>query len=414
MIEPRPQLGSPKLGQLLSPREAMLRALVIARKGAGFVSPNPMVGCVIVDREHRFLVEGWHMKVGSNHAEIEALERLQALKGSREALEGCHVYVTLEPCAHEGRTPSCAKTLAPLQPASVTFPFHDPNPLVAGKGAEILRTAGIRAVPLTDAHVWPALPHEPIDPLVKQELIDWAEDVAEIFLWNARQRDLPFVTVKVASTLDGKVALHSGESQWITGDLAREKGHRLRLEHDAILVGRRTVETDNPSLNVRLTNITDVENSVVIIDPRAKLLPTLKDRRLSQVRPTTKVFVCVQSGCFDVDVVSRAHDEGFQVFDVGGSEPGIIDLREALIKIRALGLMGLYVEGGAGTVGPFLDGGLAQRLHVFMSTGVLGGREATGWSDLCGVGTLAQMWKLKRQHVNMLDSDIHITGRLQV
>ncbi len=414
MIEPRPPLRSPKVGDLMSPRDAMLRAIIIARKGAGYVSPNPMVGCVILDSEHRFLVAGWHAKVGSHHAEIEALERLAALKGSPQALEGCHVYVSLEPCAHEGRTPSCAKTLAPLQPASVTFPFLDPNPLVAGKGAEILRRAGIRAMPLTDVHVWPALPQQAVEQTERQELIDYAEDVAETFLWNARQDELPFVTLKVASTLDGRVALRSGESQWITGEASRLKGHRLRLEHDAVLVGRRTIEVDNPSLNIRLKEAPGVENAVVIIDPKAKLLPTLKDRKIAHVRKTTKLFVCVQSGCFDVDVVSRAHDEGFQIFEVGGSEPGVIDLREALGKARGLGLSRLYVEGGAGTVGPFLDAGLAQRLHVFLAMGILGGREATGWSDLCGVSRLEQMWRLQRQHVKVLGDDIHITGRLQL
>ncbi len=410
-------MRTPNIGDSISPVDAMKWALILARKGAGFVAPNPMVGCVIVDKDHKFVSGGWHSKVGSAHAEIEALERLALIKGKKEAVAGCHLYVTLEPCAHEGRTGSCAKALVPLKPASVTFAITDPNPEVAGKGAQILKDAGIMALSIAEVHEWPGLPGKILDSATKQELIDEAEDLSEIFLWSMRNQGpgaLPFVTVKVASSLDGRVALNDGTSKWITSEQAREKGHRLRLEHDAIIVGRRTIETDNPSMNVRLEDVTDHTNSVVIVDPKAKLVDRLIEFEVAKVRPTSRVFVCVQTGIANAKAIEKAKDHGFRIFEVEGSNDGVVDLKQMLQRLREFGLGGLYVEGGAGTVGPFLDNALAHRLHVFMSTSVIGGKYSIGWSDLCGVKKLEDSWKLHRQRVKLIGPDLHITGRLNL
>ncbi len=410
-------MKTPNIGDPISPADAMKWALILARKGAGFVSPNPMVGCVIADRDHKFVAGGWHQKVGGAHAEIEALERFALIKAKKEALQGCHVYVTLEPCAHEGRTGSCAKALAPLKPATLTYGIQDPNPAVAGKGAQILKDAGVVVASLAEMSEWPAAPGKAVELSVKKDLIDEVEDLTEIFLWNMRTSSadaLPFVTVKVASTLDGRVALHDGTSKWITSEPAREKGHRLRLEHDAIIVGRRTVETDNPSLNVRLDDVTDHTNSVVIVDPKARLADRLLEFEVAKVRPTNRVFICVQKGIANPQAVARAKDHGFRVFEVDGSKEGVVDLKQTLQRLREFGVQGLYVEGGAGTVGPFFENQLVNRLHVFMATSVLGGKHSIGWSDLCGVTKLETMWKLKRERVKMIGPDLHITGRLDL
>ncbi len=415
MIEPRPTMRTPNLGEVISPADAMKWALIIARRGAGFVSPNPMVGCVIVDADHKFLSGGWHAAVGAAHAEADAIERFELLRGKAENIKGCHIYVTLEPCAHEGRTGSCAKMLAPLKPASVTFAIYDPNPLVAGQGAKILNDAGVGAICLREAKAWPAFPEKAIEVGLQNELVEEAEDLNEIFLWsmqNSGPEALPFVTIKVASSLDGRVALHTGESKWITSELAREKGHRLRLEHDAIIVGRRTVETDNPSLNVRVQDVSGHVNSVVVVDPKGKLLDRLHEFNIAKVRPTNRVYVCVQIGLVDQVSVTKAKEMGFKVFAVTGSKEGVVDLRQMLRKLREFGVNGVYVEGGAGTVGPFVDEGLVNRLHVFMATSIIGGKFANGWSDLCGVKTLDKAWKLQRQRVKLIGSDLHITGRL--
>lgn len=403
MIEPRPVMRPPNFGDVLTPESAMTWALILARRGAGFVSPNPMVGCVIVDADHKFIAGGWHRKVGEAHAEVEALDQFALLRGKRENVAGCHLYVTLEPCAHEGRTGSCAKMLAPLKPASVTYAIQDPNPLVAGKGAKILNEAGVATKCLAE------------DPKFR-ELVEEAEDLVEIFLWSMRNQgagSLPFITVKIASSLDGRVAMHSGESKWITGEQAREKGHRLRLEHDAVIVGRRTVETDNPSLNVRLEDVSNHVNSVVVVDPKAKTIERLMELNLAKVRPPEKILVCVQKGLAPAPVIARGRELGFNVFEVSGREDGIIDLREMLVRLREQGLNGVYVEGGAGTVGPFFDLNLIHRLHLFMAPSILGGRHAVGWSDLCGDTTLKSAWALQRQRVKLIGQDLHITGRLE-
>lgn len=417
MLEPRPSMKTPNIGDFVSPADAMKWALILARKGAGFVAPNPMVGCVIVDKDHKFLSGGWHAKIGASHAEIEALDRLALIKGKREAVQGCHIYVTLEPCAHEGRTGSCAKALAQLKPATVTYALMDPNPAVAGKGAQILKDAGVMSLSLAEIHEWPGLPGKVLDPATKQDLIDEAEDLSEIFLWSMRNQGpgaLPFVTVKVASSLDGRVAMSDGTSQWITSEQAREKGHRLRLEHDAIIVGRRTIETDNPALNVRLDDISDHTNSVVIVDPKAKLVDRLIEFEVAKVRPPSRIFVCVQTGIANSKAIDRAKDFGFRIFEVEGSNDGVVDLKQMLQKLRAFNLSGVYVEGGAGTVGPFIDNALAQRLHIFMATSVIGGKYSIGWSDLCGVKKLEDSWRLKRPRVKLIGPDLHITGRLGI
>jgi diaminohydroxyphosphoribosylaminopyrimidine deaminase / 5-amino-6-(5-phosphoribosylamino)uracil reductase len=410
-------MKTPTLGETISPADAMKWALILARRGAGFVSPNPMVGCVITDREHKFVTGGWHQKLGEAHAEIDAIERFSLVRGAKENIAGCHFYVTLEPCSHEGRTGSCARALAALKPASVTYAVMDPNPMVSGQGGKILNEAGVNSICLADARAWPAYPDKPIEAGVQIDLVEEAEDLIEIFLWNMRNQGAdakPFVTVKIASSLDGRVAMHTGESQWITGEQAREKGHRLRLEHDAVIVGRKTVETDDPSLNVRLEDANGHVNSVIVVDPKGKIIDRLMDFNIAKVRPPDRILVCVQKGLVSEKTVERGKELGFKVFEVGGSKDGVVDLPELLVKVRALGVTGVYIEGGAGTIGPFLDGDLVNRIHIFMATSILDGKYATGWSDLCGVKTLAEIWKLQRQRVKLIGADLHVTGRFDL
>jgi diaminohydroxyphosphoribosylaminopyrimidine deaminase/5-amino-6-(5-phosphoribosylamino)uracil reductase len=264
-----------------------------------------MVGCVIVDKDHLNLYAGgWHsQKSAPLMPKSKRSSGSPLIKGKREAVQGCHIYVTLEPCAHEGRTGSCAKALSAAEASDchlmlIMWILIRQWP---GRVLKSLKDAGVMSLSLAEIHEWPGLPGKVLDAGTKQELIDEAEDLSEIFLWSMRNQGpgvLPFVTVKVASSLDGRVALNDGTSKWITSELAREKGHRLRLEHDAIIVGRRTIETDNPSMNVRLEDITNHTNSVVVVDPKAKLVDRLIEFEVAKVRPTSRVFVCVQTGNF--------------------------------------------------------------------------------------------------------------------
>jgi diaminohydroxyphosphoribosylaminopyrimidine deaminase/5-amino-6-(5-phosphoribosylamino)uracil reductase len=188
----------------LTPNEAMKLAIEEAARGAGFVAPNPLVGCVILSRDGALIGRGHHERIGEGHAEVRALESVADVS----QLNAAQVFVTLEPCAHQGRTPSCAEALAKLPIASVTYGLEDPNPLVAGKGAEILRAAG-KTVQIFGG--------------LKTEL----EEACEIFLMNMREKRA-FVALKAAASLDGKIALPDGSSQWITGEESRAHVQSLR------------------------------------------------------------------------------------------------------------------------------------------------------------------------------------------
>ena len=271
--------------------EAMKLAIAEARKGAPFVSPNPMVGCVVLDSAGNFLSSGYHKIYGSAHAEVNALAGLIS-----EQLKDAHVVVTLEPCAHQGKTPSCAKTLAALSIKKITYGLIDPNPLVAGKGADILKSAGK-------------------DVVLFSELQTELEELCEIFLMNQRKQKI-FVAIKVATSLDGQMALQSGESQWITGEAAREHAHYLRSCYDAVMVGAGTIQKDNPSLNVRHPEVKK-ENKVVILDPQGLQLKNFSQLRVSQTHDSKNIFWCVSE-----EAQISAMDQGPQILRIKKDERG--------------------------------------------------------------------------------------------
>ena len=260
-----------KKGDHLSADQAMQLAIDVASGGASFVSPNPLVGCVVVDQQHRFLAFGFHHKYGEHHAEVDAL-----LKLTSEELKNSIFYVTLEPCAHQGKTGSCAQRLALLPLDKVIFGLIDPNPLVAGQGAAILKNAGKEVL-------------EYQGPL-KNDL----NELCEVFLKNYIQKKL-FVAAKVATSLDGQIALKTGESQWITSPASRSYVHELRSYYDAVLVGRKTIEIDNPSLDIRHPQIKK-ETVLIILDPQATLLKNInlgKQYKFLTSHKKEKIFFAV-------------------------------------------------------------------------------------------------------------------------
>ena len=286
----RNEIKIPAIGDLMSSGAALRLAIQEAKKGTGFVSPNPLVGCTILDSQFRFLSVGYHERLGEAHAEINAIKNLL----SESSLEGAHLFVTLEPCAHSGRTPSCAKTIAENvnRPATVTYAVSDPNP-IAGGGAAILIAAGIKTAKFADC--------DTIDLGERLEITALAEDLAEIFLHNVRTSE-PFVSVKVAASIDGCMALSNGESKWITGASAREHTHFLRARYDAVLIGRNTFVTDDPQLNVRHELFPNFSNKVVLLDPMARTLDALKTSQLLRVREPNELIVVVKRG-----QIGRAH-----------------------------------------------------------------------------------------------------------
>ncbi len=354
--------------------DAFRLAIKEAMKGAPFVSPNPLVGCVIVDTNQKLLATGYHARYGEAHAEVEALRKLQP-----EQLKGATVYVTLEPCAHQGKTPSCAKALAKLPLKKVVYGLRDPNPLVSGQGAEILRQAGIEAVEYQG--------------VLKTEI----ENLCEIFLKNMTEGKI-FVAVKIASSLDGQIGLKTGESKWITGPESREKVHALRACYDAIVVGRQTVEADNPSLNIRHPEI-QKETRLIIIDPASTLLNKIQAGHQYQFTKTHKkenIFFATKK------IAPEIHYQQIEFTNLAS-------LNKQLWSHQ---IKSILVEGGAVTYSNYLQEGLVDRLHLFMAPSIIGADSGLSWSQKFFTAHLNDQIRLRMQPPVVFGTDIYISGRI--
>lgn len=358
-------------GDALSLDQAMQLAISEAYKGAPYVSPNPLVGCVIVDADFRFLASGYHHRYGEAHAEVDAFKKL-----SEKELQQAQVIVTLEPCAHEGKTPSCAKALAKMPLKKVIYGLQDPNPLVAGQGAQIIQHAGISCEEYTGS--------------LKPDL----EDVCEVFLKNFREKKI-FVAAKIAQSLDGQIALATGESQWITSAASREYVHELRSWYDAVLVGRKTIETDNPSLNIRHPKI-QKENFLIVIDPQAQILKSKKDYKFMQARAKDKIIFAIQ--CSAVDSDYRCVQ--------------FTDLQYLLKKLWDLQIRSVFIEGGAQTYSSFLHENLIDRLHTFTASVVMGSKNGLSWSQNFSISKLSDKIILDHVKHQIFGSDFYTTGRI--
>jgi len=362
------------ISSVLSAEDAFRLALKEAAKGAPYVSPNPLVGCVIVDENQRLLATGYHAKYGEAHAEADALRKLKY-----EQLKNATVYVTLEPCAHEGKTPSCAKALAKLPIKKVVYGLQDPNPLVSGQGAEILRKAGIEAI-------------EYQGPFKSQ-----FEEICEVFLKNFRQKQV-FVAAKVASSLDGQIALKSGESKWITGPESREKVHELRSWYDAVLIGRNTIEIDNPSLDIRHPQIKK-ENFLIVLDPQSYLLKKIKEGakfRFLEARSKDKIIFAVHQ-----------KNTEFNYTQISFSS-----LDSLVQEIWKLGLKSVFIEGGAQTYSSFLKEGLIDRLHLFIAPSVIGSGNGLSWTNSFEISELSQKLIISSARSEKFGDDFYITGKI--
>ncbi|MNJ91351.1 Riboflavin biosynthesis protein RibD [compost metagenome] len=394
-MEALASLSLPARGTVLNPEQAMRLAISEAYKGATGASPNPLVGSVVLDAKGGFLAAGYHAKYGGPHAEVNALKDL-----SSEELHGAHVFVTLEPCAHEGKTPSCAKMIAKLPVKKVTFGLIDPNPLVAGQGAAILQQAGIQAEVFSSEN-------SEEDQKIKILL----EEVCEAFLWNYREKKV-FVALKMASSLDGQVALKSGESQWITGSESREQVHYLRACYDGILVGRGTIEFDNPSLNIRHPSITKM-NKVIVIDAEAELLPKYASLKLSQLHASDNIFWCVAEEMREqVEKLVRENNNLPQFCFVKTRVGGDLDLVDLLQQLWNQGLRSVMVEGGAMTASSFVSCGLVNRLYLFQAPIIMGSGGSRSWTESIRIQSMKDKLHIKNPRFQTYGNDFMVTGTL--
>lgn len=350
----------------------MARALQLAAQGLYTTTPNPRVGCVIV-RDGTVVGEGWHAKAGEPHAEPLAL----AAAGDRAA--GATLYVTLEPCAHHGRTPPCVDALLAAKPARVVAAMQDPNPKTAGKGFEQLRAAGIR---------------------VDSGLMEQEARELNIGFVSRMTRGTPWVRMKVAASLDGRTALADGQSQWITGAEARRDGHAWRARACAVLTGVGTVKDDDPQLNVR-----DVETS-------RQPLRVVVDSRM-QTPLTAKILgpgAIIAAAGADVPRMVALRAKGAEVVVLPNHE-GKVELPALLQELARRGCNEVHVEAGHKLNGSLIDEGLVDELLIYMAPSILGDT-AQGMFHLPPLKSLAERRNVKITEVTQVGADLRILARL--
>ncbi len=319
----------------------MRAAIALARRGLGDVWPNPAVGCVIV-RNGRVVGRGWTQPGGRPHGETEALGRAGA------AARGATAYVSLEPCCHWGKTPPCTDALIAAGLARVVIPIEDPDPRVSGQGIARLRGAGI---------------------VVETGLC--AEEAAELnagFLLRMRE-GRPLVTLKLATTLDGRIATHSGESRWITGPLARDRAHALRASHDAVMIGGNTAIVDDPQLTCRLPGLAHRSPVRIVVDSRLRV--PLTARLVAEARQVPTWFLTLRDG--DQLRQETFRSCGVELIEVHADGDAGIDIGEGLRALGERGLTRILVEGGAHLAASLLRERLVDRLAWFRAPRMIGG-----------------------------------------
>jgi diaminohydroxyphosphoribosylaminopyrimidine deaminase/5-amino-6-(5-phosphoribosylamino)uracil reductase len=358
-------------------RRFMARALELARRGEGYVEPNPMVGCVLV-RDGVVVGEGWHQRFGGPHAEVEAL----SVAG--DAARGASAYVTLEPCAHQGKTPPCTRELIKAGVARVVMGCRDPNRPTAARGLAELEAAGIpcQAGVLAD---------------------DAAQLIAPFAKLVTRRR--PWVIAKWAMTLDGKLAARTGDSRWISGEESRQRVHQLRGRVDAVIVGRGTVQADDPLLTARPPGPrTPVR---IVLDSMASLSP---DSQLVRTAAEAPVLVAASrdapsSRCRELS------DCGVEVWQ--GSSVELTDRwLDLLDKLGRRHMTNVLVEGGSKVLGALFDARAIDEVHVFIAPKLIGGNVPAPLAGR-GMPEMKEALQLGSCHVEQLGSDVYLYGRIR-
>lgn len=348
----------------------MAKAIALAKRGRYTTDPNPRVGCLLV-KNNRIIAEGWHKKAGQGHAEIEALKQVADAKGAT-------AYVTLEPCSHYGKTPPCCEALIAAGVARVVVAMQDPNPLVAGDGLKRLQQAGIE--------------------VVCGVLEDDARTINRGFI-KRMTKGLPFIRSKLAMSLDGRTAMASGESKWITGDKARVDVQHLRAESSAILTGINTVLADAPSLNVRLE--TEVLQPVrVVLDGQLQMPP---DAKMVSLEGRSLVLTLSD----DKSKKRRLQQAGFEVFTLPAKD-GRLDLNAVFRFLGEQQFNEVLVEAGATLNGALLESSLVDEWMVYLAPVILGD-QGRGLFHLPSMQTMADKKQLHLQQTRQVGEDLRLT-----
>ncbi len=358
----------------------MAQAIRLANRGLFTADPNPRVGCVLVNKSE-IVGQGWHERAGEAHAEIVALHDAGA------AAQGATAYVSLEPCCHHGKTPPCSKALIKAGVARVVVAMEDPNPQVAGKGVSQLREAGIDV----DVGVMTAQ----------------AETLNPGFMQRMRH-GRPFVRCKMAMSLDGRTAMASGESQWITGESARLDVHKLRARSSAIVTGVDTVLADDPSMNARLENEEILQPARVVLDSQLRMPVDACMLSLSGQTIVCTTPDAVQKNKKKLNDLKAAGVELVQLKD----ENGKISLPALLMFLSAENFNEVLIESGATLSGAFMQAGLIDELVVYMAP-MLMGDSARGLFTFPGITKMSEVSNLEITDVRSVGKDWRITARLR-
>ncbi|MEE9334694.1 MAG: bifunctional diaminohydroxyphosphoribosylaminopyrimidine deaminase/5-amino-6-(5-phosphoribosylamino)uracil reductase RibD [Granulosicoccaceae bacterium] len=364
----------------------MQRAIALAKKASGQVTPNPLVGCVVVNH-NKIVGEGYHQVCGQAHAEVNALN------DAGKQAKGSTIYVTLEPCSHKGKTPPCANAIINAGVSRVVYAVADPNPTASG-GAALLREHGIETIQGLEENA--------------------AQHLARFFLHHVRF-GTPYVVAKYASSIDGKIACHTGNSQWITGELARHRSHELRQSVDGILVGAQTVIDDNPSLTVRLPETTLAKQSLrnpirFVLDstgrvPLDSALFQTKDDAQTQVLTTERM---------PADHVAQLENRGVTVTQID-TDPSTqrVSIPAMLNMLGKQGVQSIMVEGGQSVLGALMDQRAINETWAFFAPKFIGGAAAPGPIGGKGIDAMPQAASLCNVVHEQLGNDWLIRGDMQ-
>jgi diaminohydroxyphosphoribosylaminopyrimidine deaminase/5-amino-6-(5-phosphoribosylamino)uracil reductase len=350
----------------------MKKAITLARKGLGRTSPNPLVGAVVVVRKGTIIGQGFHQKAGGPHAEPIAIAQ------AGKAAKGATLYVNLEPCNHLGRTPPCTQAVLESGIKKVVFGLSDPNPRVKGGGADWLRSQGVE--------------------VVQGVLEEDCRRLNEVYIkWIST--GLPFVILKAAVSLDGRIATRTGDSKWISNERSRVLVHRIRNQVDGILVGIGTVVKDDPSLTVRLPR-GEVKNPLrIVLDPRLRISP---EARILEGPAQTLIV----SGTRVLDYKKRKLEErGAEILSLPDRD-GRVSIQDLLIHLGRRGITSLLVEGGAEVYSSFLNEHQVDKLILFIAPCLIGGRKAVGMIGGTGIAYMNEAIRFKEMNVKLWSGDI--------
>ncbi|GAA0729107.1 bifunctional diaminohydroxyphosphoribosylaminopyrimidine deaminase/5-amino-6-(5-phosphoribosylamino)uracil reductase RibD [Clostridium malenominatum] len=358
--------------------EYMKRALELAKLGEGRVNPNPLVGAVIV-KDGRIIGEGYHKAFGGPHAEVNAFSN------ALEDVTGAHMYVTLEPCSHYGKTPPCAKAIVEKRIKKVTIAMKDPNPMVSGNGIDILRKNGIE-----------------VEVGVMEEE---AKALNEIFIKYITTK-LPFCILKTASTLDGKISTFSGDSKWITGEKSREYVHQIRNKISSIMVGIETVIKDNPSLTTRIKDKKGRNPIRIIIDSKGRI-PL--DAKLLYEEGST-IIVTTQKA--SDEKLIKLKELGVEIIKTPLRNERV-DLNYLMKELGERKIDSILLEGGGTLSYSALKEGIVDKVMTFIAPKIIGGRDSKTPVEGDGIEFMKDAINLKNIEVQRFDEDILIQGYLK-